>query len=123
MPRLGFSALNPKYMGEDASSQAADGRNRYECAGALTIVRAASTQREIDALADPIAIDVSKVDRIDTVGAWILYRTLRDLAPTEQAVALVGAKARMIAESLLTGIVVHRDRDPDLVRRMELPHV
>ncbi len=65
-------------MGEDGSSQSADGRNRYECAGALTIVRAASTQREIDSLEDPITIDVSKVGRIDTVGAWILYRTLRD---------------------------------------------
>lgn len=53
----------------------------------------------------------------------LFYRTLRDLAPSEDAVALVGAKARMIAESLLTGIVVHRDRDPDLARRMELPHV
>jgi phospholipid/cholesterol/gamma-HCH transport system permease protein len=65
-------------MGEDGSSQSADGRNRYECAGALTIVRAASTQREIDSLEDPVTIDVSKVKRIDTVGAWILYRTLRD---------------------------------------------
>ena len=65
-------------MGEDASSEAAEGRNRYECVGALTIVRAASTQREIDALEEPLVIDVSKVDRIDTVGAWVLYRTLRD---------------------------------------------
>ena len=65
-------------MGEERSPEPADGRNRYECAGALTIVRAASTQREIDALEEPILIDVSQVDRIDTVGAWILYRTLRD---------------------------------------------
>ena len=50
----------------------------YRVAGALTITRAATTQREIDALPDPLTIDLSKVDRMDTVGAWIVYRTVRD---------------------------------------------
>jgi hemoglobin len=56
---------------------------------------------------------------------WLLlfYRTLHDIAPTPDAVALIGAKARMIAESLLTGIAVHRDRDAALASKMELPHV
>ena len=53
----------------------------------------------------------------------LFYATLRDVAPSEGAVALVGARARMIAESLLTGIAIHRDRDPDITRRMVLPHV
>ncbi|HEX8839174.1 MAG TPA: ABC transporter permease [Sphingomicrobium sp.] len=50
----------------------------YRVAGALTISRAATTQREIDALADPLTIDLSKIERMDTVGAWIIYRTVRD---------------------------------------------
>ena len=50
----------------------------YRVAGALTITRAATTQREIDALADPITIDLSDINRMDTVGAWIIYRTVRD---------------------------------------------
>ncbi len=50
----------------------------YRVAGALTITRAATTQREIDALHDPITIDLSEIDRMDTVGAWIVYRTVRD---------------------------------------------
>jgi phospholipid/cholesterol/gamma-HCH transport system permease protein len=50
----------------------------YRVAGALTITRAATTQREIDALPDPVTIDLSKIDRMDTVGAWIIYRTVRD---------------------------------------------
>jgi phospholipid/cholesterol/gamma-HCH transport system permease protein len=50
----------------------------YRVAGALTITRAATTQREIDALPDPITIDLSKIERMDTVGAWIVYRTVRD---------------------------------------------
>ena len=50
----------------------------YRVAGALTITRAATTQREIDALVDPLTIDLSEVDRMDTVGAYIVYRTVRD---------------------------------------------
>jgi len=50
----------------------------YRVAGALTITRAATTQREIDALPDPVTIDLSDISRMDTVGAWIVYRTVRD---------------------------------------------
>src|SRR3954464_1268603 len=50
----------------------------YRVAGALTITRAATTQREIDALPDPLTIDLSKIERMDTVGAWIVYRSVRD---------------------------------------------
>jgi phospholipid/cholesterol/gamma-HCH transport system permease protein len=50
----------------------------YRVAGALTITRAATTQREIDALPDPLTIDLTDINRMDTVGAWIVYRTVRD---------------------------------------------
>jgi phospholipid/cholesterol/gamma-HCH transport system permease protein len=50
----------------------------YRVAGALVISRAATTQREIDALPDPLTIDLSEIERMDTVGAWIVYRTVRD---------------------------------------------
>src|SRR5688572_20743403 len=50
----------------------------YCVAGALTIMRAATTAREIDSLPDPLTIDLSKVERMDTVGAWIIYRAVRD---------------------------------------------
>ena len=50
----------------------------YRAAGALTITRAATTQREIAALPDPLTIDLSKVERMDTVGAWLVYRSVRD---------------------------------------------
>ena len=52
--------------------------NVYRVAGALTITRAATTQREIDALPNPLTIDLSEINRMDTVGAWIVYRTVRD---------------------------------------------
>src|SRR5436305_12107484 len=50
----------------------------YRVAGPLTITRAATTQREIDAMPDPLTIELSEIDRMDTVGAWIIYRTVRD---------------------------------------------
>jgi hemoglobin len=53
----------------------------------------------------------------------LFYQTLHAIAPTPEAVRHVGAKARMIAESLLTGIWVHRDRDDPLAKKMELPDV
>ncbi|MGN6849085.1 MAG: ABC transporter permease [Sphingomicrobium sp.] len=50
----------------------------YRVAGPITITRAATTQREIDSLPDPLTIDLSQIDRMDTVGAWIIYRAVRD---------------------------------------------
>lgn len=50
----------------------------YRVAGPLTISRAATTLREIAALPDPLTIDLSEIDRMDTVGAWLVYRTVRD---------------------------------------------
>ena len=54
------------------------GGSVYRVAGALTITRAATTQREIAALPDPLTIDLSEIDRMDTVGAWLIYRAVRD---------------------------------------------
>src|SRR3954447_22191247 len=66
-------------MAEPDAKEADDAQGSvYRVAGALTITRAATTQREIDALADPVTIDLSEINRMDTVGAWIIYRTVRD---------------------------------------------
>src|SRR5436189_2060212 len=54
------------------------GGSVYRVAGALTITRAATTQREIDSLPDPLTIDLSDIQRMDTVGAWLVYRAVRD---------------------------------------------
>ncbi|MEO7503679.1 MAG: MlaE family lipid ABC transporter permease subunit [Sphingomicrobium sp.] len=67
-------------MGEDPTRRddQGGGDNVYRVVGALTITRAASTQREIDAMDDPLTIDLSEVERIDTVGAWLVHRAVRD---------------------------------------------
>ena len=51
---------------------------RFHIGGALTITRAAGLQRDLDQAPDPLVIDLSGVDRIDTVGAWLVYRAHRD---------------------------------------------
>lgn len=55
-----------------------DDGSTYRMAGSITIARAASTAREIDAEPDPLTIDLSDVRNMDTVGAWLVYRTVRD---------------------------------------------
>ena len=64
---------DPDHIAPDAPNA-----STYRVSGALTITRAATTQREIDGLADPLVIDLSDVDRMDTVGAWLVYRAVRD---------------------------------------------
>jgi len=66
-------------MGVENDGGERDGdANIYRISGALTITRAASTQREIDAAPDPLTIDLTEVDKIDTVGAWLVHRAVRD---------------------------------------------
>ena len=62
------------------------------CSGALTIGRAGSTARELDATADGMTIDLSGVERMDTVGAWLVYRSERD-----RGAKLTGAKPEFAA--------------------------
>jgi len=56
--------------------------NIYRCVGSITIARAGSTQRELEAVPDPLTIDLSGVEKMDTVGAWLIYRTVRDRGAT-----------------------------------------
>ena len=54
----------------------------YRCVGTLTILRAATTEREIAAMPDGMRIDLSGVEKMDTVGAWLMYRAVRDRGAT-----------------------------------------
>ena len=65
-------------MAATAASTAEGGNPPFRIRGTLTITRAASIQREIDAQSDPLTIDLSGVERMDTVGAWLVYRAVRD---------------------------------------------
>ena len=64
----------------------------FRFVGSLTIARAGSTQRELDQAPDPLTIDLSGVEKIDTVGAWLIHRTVRD-----RGAKVVGASADVTA--------------------------
>ena len=53
----------------------------------------------------------------------LFYATLRAMEADPQAIHLVGGRARMIAESLLTGIAINREGIGGAIERRNLPHV
>lgn len=53
----------------------------------------------------------------------LFYANLRQMNPGPHAVQLVGQRARMIAESLLTGIAIDRDGIGGAIEKRSLPHV
>jgi phospholipid/cholesterol/gamma-HCH transport system permease protein len=61
-----------------AAAAPSDAGQAMRIRGALTITRAESILREIDSEPDPLTFDLSGVERMDTVGAWLVYRTVRD---------------------------------------------
>jgi len=72
-----FAQSHPQMDRDPTEGAEGDGAT-YRLAGAITIARAASTAREIAAEPDPLTIDLSDVRSMDTVGAWVVYRTVRD---------------------------------------------
>ncbi len=47
--------------------------------GALTLARVGGLSRRLDAVTrDGVVLDLSKVERMDTVGAWLIHRMVRD---------------------------------------------
>ena len=79
----------------------------YAPSGALTIARVGSAQRDIDATPDPLTIDLSNVERIDTVGAWLVHRTVRD-----RGANVVGASSEV---DKLLDQVAEADRPNEIV--------
>ncbi len=94
--------------------QSAGDNEPFRVDGALTISRAATTEREIQAAPDPLTIDLSGVERMDTVGAWLIYRTVRD-----RDARVVGATPQ--AQSLLDQVAEFDH--PARVRPEERPGV
>ena len=85
---------------QSTTAEATPGQHVYRCVGSITIARAASTQREIDALPDPLTLDLSGVQKMDTVGAWVIYRTVRDRgARVVGGGATVEALLKQVAEA------------------------
>ena len=100
---------------QSTTADAEPGQQPYRCVGSITIARAASTQREIDAMPDPVTLDLSGVQKMDTVGAWIIHRTVRDRgARILGASPDVEALLKQVAEADSTVQVRPEQRSPAL---------
>ena len=121
----GISRTNSRCMaGQEqiagGSRETGDGAgDTYRVAGALTITRAATTAREIEALGDPLTIDLAQIHKMDTVGAWIIYRAVRD-----RRAKVIGANPEI--ESLLEQVgeadrpvLIHPEEEGGLFRVLD----
>ena len=56
-----------------------DGGQTLSFSGALTLARVGGLSRRLDAVKrDGVVLDLSAVERMDTVGAWLIHRMVRD---------------------------------------------
>ncbi len=61
------------------SEQDANGDTLLRFSGSMSIAHISQLDRKLAAITGPVAsLDISAVRRIDTVGAWLVYRTARD---------------------------------------------
>lgn len=77
------------------------GRQVLAPAGRWAVGHLAEVEREIRrqsaAVAAPVIIDLSKLEALDTAGAWTIYRTARNLEAAGIAVDLIGASEEQTA--------------------------
>jgi len=99
-------------------SDGADGAE-VRFTGRLTLARLGDLPARLDALGPIASLDLSAIERIDTVGAWIVTRTVRD-----HGARITGASPE--AERLLEALAsdksdyrVHRDRRSAMNRMLE----
>ncbi len=82
-------------------TSSSDGRQILTPVGRWAVGGLFAVEKEIRAIAEaatgPIEIDLSKVDVLDTAGAWTIYRTARNLEASGVSVELTGASEDQIA--------------------------
>ncbi len=106
-------------------ARTSEGR-RLELGGRLTVANIAALDRalrELGPAAGPLVIDVTAVRRVDTTGAWVLHRTLRDWQAQGGSAQLVGASPDVLALVERIGAAdqpcqVHNFRDDSVAGRL-----
>ena len=90
----------------------ANDAHRLAPTGTLTIARVGGLQRDIEAASDPLVIDLAEIQSVDTVGAWLLYRTTKHRDATlENANPSVQALLEQV-EAADQDVEVRPDRGP-----------
>jgi phospholipid/cholesterol/gamma-HCH transport system permease protein len=121
LPPQGFSRMNRPLMREWADFKTETGEGgatTIALTGRLTVAYVGPVDRRLRTFADKVdRVDLSQVTDIDTVGAWLAWRTARDheariTGASEQAERLIAAVRESRGDS---DIIPPR---PDLVRRV-----
>ena len=93
---------------------------RATLSGDWTVEHAPAVEREVEALMAAARhegralIDLSRIDRLDTLGAWVLDRTRHDFGALGLAADFVGARAE---HHILLNEVAYRGFQPQPVKR------
>ncbi|MGQ3100080.1 MAG: MlaE family ABC transporter permease [Sphingopyxis solisilvae] len=99
-------------------SDGADGAD-IRFTGRLTLARLGDLPARLEAVGPIASMDLSALERIDTVGAWIVTRTVRE---HEAKVTGASPEAQRLLDALASDkseYRVHRDRRPPLIRMLE----
>jgi phospholipid/cholesterol/gamma-HCH transport system permease protein len=104
-----------------ADFEQSDGANGADVrfSGRLTLARLGDLPQRLDSIGPIATLDLSRIDRIDTVGAWIVTRTVN-----QHGAKVVGASGE--AQRLLDALAedkseyrVHRDRRSAIERMLD----
>ena len=91
-----IKAGDPAELTVAAAPAAGSAANAARCTGVWTVAGISGLERRIDALQWPaageVAIETSAIVALDTAGAWLLQRTVRDLEARGLVVRLIGLR-------------------------------
>lgn len=104
-----------------------DGRRRLALSGRVTIAHIAPIAPAFAAIrpdGEPLVVDLGHVERIDTAGAWLVHKLLRDWKAAGQAAEITNASpeaVRLIDEVAANDrpSEIHAPRGNRLLRRLE----
>ena len=86
--------------GRIVADEARDGARVLKLGGRLTVANIAELDRRLAALKPerrPLIVDLADTGRLDTTGAWVVYRTLRDWRAGGAPASVVGASPEIEA--------------------------
>jgi phospholipid/cholesterol/gamma-HCH transport system permease protein len=106
--------------GPRAESERADDGLRAWLSGRWTVEHAGAVEREVADLAAAaedsgrVIVDLSRIERLDTLGAWVLDRTRHELGGKGLQADFIGAKAE---HRILLNEIAYRGFQPEPVKR------
>lgn len=106
--------------------ESVDGARVLRLAGRLTIARVNECARSLRALTPdgrPLIVDISAIERIDTTGAWLIYRLIRDWTKAGLAATVEGADEHALRLIEQVGandrpVKIRPDRTNPILRRL-----